>query len=97
MDRVGAQRTGVSYIIKFELGARKSIEEEPFMRSLCMYIQKFETGLNLQCLKNGICSSQVHGMYLNEHLSSLEMNQWMRFFFYFVRWGETESTRYVGH
>jgi hypothetical protein len=66
--------------VNFELQyvTRKWIKQEQFMRSLCVYIQKFEIGLNLQGLKNGMGSSEVHGVYLNEQLSYLEMNQWMR-------------------
>jgi hypothetical protein len=81
LDRMGAWRTGVAYMIEFwtRLQGNWSRKSRLWEVCVCVYVQKFEIGLNLQYLKNGMGSSRVHGVdYLNEQFSSLEMNQWMR-------------------
>jgi hypothetical protein len=43
-----------------------------------MLLNSVHVAVHVTDLKNNMGLSQVHGEYLNEQLSSLERNQWMR-------------------
>lgn len=79
MGIVEAQRTGVAYIIESELGCKEIDRGRAVYEKFVCEHSEVRNWIKFSVFEERhVFTAQMHGVYLNEKLSTLEMNQWMK-------------------